>query len=88
MNKVYLINWGYYSCNESGESLAAIYTTREKALEHIKETELRHSLKQQVSKQDNRLLDCWSDGDYWVCITEAHLDSPSLFMSKYEWEAM
>lgn len=84
---VYLVHWGFYSTHDCGLELSAIYSTRERATAHIKEEEKFDRLKRVRNRKTNKLEDCWSDGDYWIQIVEAHIDSPSWSYSKEQWDA-
>jgi hypothetical protein len=87
--KIYLINWGFYSSNDGGHEMTAIYSTYEKALKHIQiETHNFEDLKQKKNKKTGKLTDCWTDGDYWVSIDMGYMDSPILYMSNEEYENM
>jgi len=86
--KAYLIEWGFYTCNNGGMEIEAIYNTREDALIHIQKSHNFNKLKQIKSKQTKELIDNWSDGDYWIGITEIYINSPSLWMSREEYEKL
>ncbi len=87
--KIYLVQWGFYSCDNGSNEIAAIYSTYEKAQDHIK-TEICDfkNLKQSKNKKTGELIDLWSDGDYWVSIGVGYLDSPALYLSKEECEKL
>jgi hypothetical protein len=70
--KIYLIQWGYYSCLDGGSELEAIYSTYQKALEHIKS--IGRQLEQVKNRKTGEPLDTWTDGDYWISITEGVMD--------------
>lgn len=88
--KVYIVHWGYHSCDNSEPVVEAIYSTFEKALDHIKASKT-HSFKkltQSKHRKTGELLNSWSDGDYFTYINEGYVDSPALYMSKEEYEAL
>jgi hypothetical protein len=86
--KVYLVQWGYYSSPDGGGETAAIYSTYEKALNHIRTDKPYkfESLEQLKTFNTHTPINKWTDGDYFVEIKEAFIDSPSLHMSKEEHE--
>ena len=86
--KIYLIQCGYHSCDNSEPIVGTIYTTFEGALKHIDDAHTIRELQQIRNRKTNELLNSWSDGDYYVSIVEGYLDSPSLYMSKEEYEAL
>lgn len=84
--KIYLITWGYYSSMDSTEIIQAIYSTHEKALSHIQNNEFHDfkELEQLKHRKTGKLLNTWTDEDYWVAISEGFIDSPNLYSSGEE----
>lgn len=79
--EIFLIEWSYYSCMDSGGDIEAIYSTYENALNHIKkkkESFPYKRIKQHINKQGQK-EDFWTDGDYWVRITNGFLDCEELY---------
>jgi hypothetical protein len=83
--KIYIINWGYYSTTDGSQEIEAIYSTQELALAHIKNIAKDRRLTQQKHKKTKKLLNFWSDGDYWISFSVGYMDSPILYMSPEEY---
>lgn len=87
-NKIYLIQWGFYSSNESTQELEAICSSYEKAVSMIEKKYERKGLYRRKDKQTDLPLNVWTDDDFWVSIQEAYIDSECYHMSQEEWEKL
>lgn len=77
--QVYLVQWGFYS-DLSGEcGLKSIWSTKELAIRSIKRevNNRRHKI-----PKSEKSTDLWTDGDYWISVSEVNLDSEYLYSLK------
>lgn len=78
MNYVYLVEWSYYSCLDGGSNIRAVCTDYESA-KLIATTSSCRILEQETSKKTGDMLDCWTDGDYWVSINKVKTNTEDMY---------
>lgn len=76
--KLYIIKWGYYSCDDGGAELDSIWTTKEKAFTQLKSLARDHSAKK--GKHEG----LYTNGDFWVSCQQVVADARNLYLGDEE----
>lgn len=78
MTKIYAVQYGFYSNFEPSE-FNSLWSTKELAMNIVKKEIDFHNLEQSTHRKTKKLVDVWTNGDYYVTISEVNLDSEYLY---------
>ena len=77
MKTVFIVEYGYSSSLDGNSTLDSIWTSEEKAREHIlKQLRPYH---EQCKNKKGELLNSWGDGDYWISYSEVKVDTEFMY---------
>jgi hypothetical protein len=74
--KLYLVQWGFYSCLDGGSELDSIWTNKENAKKYIKEQAEKKDLEPHKKHPSD---DYFTDGDYYIHLTEVDSDTENMY---------